>query len=200
MTSVIDHAQHSEYSDPGGFAHLFEGLPTDPVALSVVARNLIVHYRASGHELPIETRHEINARWLEQILAADQQRHPRPVSGHREPLDRVQGCCSDHTLFCVGVLRSHGIAARSRVGFAGYFIDGWHHDHLIVEALLDRRWQRFDSELENPRPALPTPSDIGKCEDGSAGFVTAAQVGRPPARRDRRRNLRGRPRGAGVSR
>ena len=72
MRSVVDHAVHTPYSDPVRHAGLLADVPTDPPSLSAVARNVIVHYRASGHELPIETRDEINARWLEDILAADQ--------------------------------------------------------------------------------------------------------------------------------
>jgi hypothetical protein len=97
-------------------------LPTDPSDLSAVARNVIVHYRAAGHDLPVETRDEINSRWLEDILAADQHRHRPPLTRSRELTNRVQGCCRDHGLFCVGALRAHGIPARTRVGFAGYFV------------------------------------------------------------------------------
>lgn len=176
MQSVIDHSRHSAFSDPGRYGGLLTGLATDPAALSVVARNVIAHYRASGDVLPAKTRHEIDSRWLEVILAADQSRHPWPLSHDRPLPQRVQGCCRDHTLFCVGVLRSHGIPARSRVGFAGYFVEGWHHDHVIVEAWLDGRWRRFDAELDGPCPAVPDPTDIGPSRTDQLGFVTAAQV------------------------
>lgn len=176
MTGLIDHSLHTEYSEPGQYTELLAGLPTDPTALSTIARNLIVHYRASGYELPVATRNEINARWLEEILAADQSRHPYLLEKHRDVRDRVQGCCRDHTLFCVGVLRTHSVPARSRVGFAGYFVDGWHHDHVIVEAWLDGRWRRFDPEVDGPRLTLPTPMDIGHSALSNTGFVTAAQV------------------------
>ena len=174
--SVVDYTSHSAYSDPGRFADLVAELSIVPEQLSAVARNLIVHYRASGHELPTATRHEINSRWLEAMLEADQSRHALSLVEPRDAVDRVQGCCRDHTLFCVGVLREHGVPARSRVGYAGYFVDGWHHDHVIVEAWLDGRWRRFDSEVEASTPELPAPLDIGHCELDSAGFVTAAQV------------------------
>ena len=75
-TAVVDHAKHTPYSDPGAFDALVMALPTEPAELSAVARNVIVHYRASGHELPEEFREEVNSRWVEQILAADQGRHP----------------------------------------------------------------------------------------------------------------------------
>lgn len=176
VRSVVDHSVHTPYSDPGQHGGLLVGLPTDPPALAEVARNVIVHYRASGHELPVETRDDINARWLQNILDADQFRHRRPLTEPRDVTGRVQGCCRDHTLFCVGALRAHGLAARSRVGFAGYFVDGWHHDHVIVETWLDGRWVRFDPELDGPRPSLPTPMDIGPCSIDGTGFVTAAEA------------------------
>jgi hypothetical protein len=176
VRSVVNHAVQTPYSDPGRHAALLADVPTDPAGVSAVARNAIVHYRASGHELPIETRDEINARWLEEILEADQRRHPWPLAAPRDVTDRVQGCCRDHSLFCVGALRSHGIPARTRVGFAGYFIDGWHHDHVIVEAWLDDRWVRFDSEVDAPRASLPTPMDIGPSPLDGTGFVTAAEA------------------------
>ena len=176
MTSVVDHAVHTPYSDPGANADRVDGLPTDPDGLSAVARNLIVHYRASGHELPPRTRDDIDARWLERILGLDRARHPGPVQEERPPTERVQGCCRDHTLFCVGTLRQHGIPARSRVGFAGYFVDGWHHDHVVVEAWTGDRWRRFDPEIEAPRPEVPTPTDLGHAPLDGPGFVTAAQA------------------------
>jgi hypothetical protein len=175
-TAVVDHTVHTPYSDPGEHAALVTVLPIEAAALSAVARNLIVHYRASGHELPEVTRDEVNARWVERILAADQGRHPWPLDRPREVTSRVQGCCRDHTLFCVATLRTHGVPARSRVGFAGYFVEGWHHDHVVVDAWLDGRWRRFDSELDGPRAGLPTPMDIAPEPPGGSGFVTAAQV------------------------
>ena len=175
-TMVIDHAQHTRYSDPGRHRHLLADVPPDPAPLSAIARNVIVHYRASGHDLPPETRSDVNARWLEATLSLDQARHASPLAAPRPPIDRVQGCCRDHTMFCVGVLRSHGVPARSRVGYAGYFVEGWHHDHVIVEAWLDGRWRRFDAEPEGPSPAVPDPLDMERCEPSGAGFVTAAQV------------------------
>ena len=174
--SVVDHAVHTPYSDPGEHAARLAEVSTDPAELGAVARNVIVHYRASGHELPAATRHEIDSRWMDRILAADQQRHPWPLAEPREVTDRVQGCCRDHTLFCVSVLRAHDIPARSRVGFAGYFTPGWHHDHVIVEAWLEGRWQSFDAEVDAPWPTLPTPLDMSLRDLDGTGFATAARV------------------------
>ena len=94
MTAAIDHARHTPFSDPGRHAALFAELPVDPVALSEVSRNVIVHYRASGHDLPVESRDDINARWLETIVDLDQARHPSPLTDPRTVTDAGPGVLS----------------------------------------------------------------------------------------------------------
>lgn len=176
IESVIDHARHTSFSDPGRHARLFDDIPSDPAGVSLVARNLIAHYVTRRDELPAQTQPDVNARWIERALDLDQLRHPVPLSTERPLAERLQGCCRDHSLFCVSVLRSNGIPARSRVGYAGYFLETWNHDHVIVEAWIDDRWRRFDPEIEAPILDLATPLDIGTCDVGSRGFVSAAQV------------------------
>ena len=136
----IDYASHSAYSDPAGWAPLLAEVPAEPVRLSAVARNVIAHYRAQAEALPESTRDDIHLRWLDRILAADQSRHSGPLAAERPLAERVQGCCRDHTLFCVGALRQHGIPARSRVGFATYFHPDWNHDHVVVETWRGGGW------------------------------------------------------------
>lgn len=178
MSCPDDWSRHSAYSDPGRHAALLDAVPTDIPSLSAVARNVVVHYRGSGLELPTSTRDDVDSRWLSVVLETDQQRHGKPLAEPREPTERVQGCCRDHTLFCVGVLRQHGIPARSLVGFTDYSEQGYSNDHVIVQAY-DRekqRWFRFDPEIAEPTGALSTPHDIPAGAD--APFRTAAEVWR----------------------
>ncbi len=172
--AVIDHATHTPYSDPGIYAGLLDAVPSDLDDLSEVVRNVIEHYRASDHDLPADTVSDIHARWIGRTLELDQQRHPTGLADAREPERRVQGCCRDHTLLSVAILRQHGIPARSRIGFADYFVDGWHHDHVIPEVWLGGRWVRFDPEVEEPGGRLDNPRNI----PAGKGFHTAAEVWR----------------------
>ena len=105
------------YSNPQGHATAFISLPNDPDALSAIARNDIVHYRASGHGLPHTSRNDINALWLEAILDTDQSRHREPLHAPRSSIERVQRCCRDHTLFCVGAFANprHPSALTGRI-------------------------------------------------------------------------------------
>jgi transglutaminase superfamily protein len=173
MANSSTHAVHSPYSDPGRHAELLRALPGTAAAISAAARNVIAHYRAELPDLPEERQHEVDSRWLEVILSVDQERHGTPLTAARPLADRVAGCCRDHTLFVVGGLREHGVPARSRVGFAGYFTPGYHHDHVIVEYLDGNRWRRIDPELTPGRSDFD-PEDMAAGPD--APFQTAAEV------------------------
>jgi hypothetical protein len=170
---------HSAYSDPGRHRHLLADLDGDPAAVCAAARNVIGHYRVEWEHLPEHRWHEVDSRWLERILDRDQSRHPLPLTAPRPPADRVAGCCRDHTLFVVGALREHGVPARSRVGFAGYFTPGFHHDHVVVEHWCGDRWVRTDPELPDPGPGADLGFDPRDMPTGpGAPFVTAAEVWR----------------------
>lgn len=176
VPSVVDHAAHSRFSEPGRHAPLLEAVGADLTAIGEVARNVVVHYRASGEELPAATADEIGSRWVATILDHDQARHPEPLATPREAASRVQGCCRDFTLLSVAVLRQHGVPARSRVGFAGYFVPGWHHDHVVPEVWNGSRWRRFEPEVAEGHEGIPDPLDLDTGE--GAGFETASEVWR----------------------
>ena len=143
----MDWTAQTPFSDPGRHASLFDGVPADPLAASAIARNLVAHYAAERDALPPETRSDINLRWVEAQLDTDQLRHPDPLATPRPLAGRLQGCCRDHTLLAVSMLRHDGREARSRVGFSRYFTPGYWHDHVVVEVREDGRWRRFDPEM-----------------------------------------------------
>ncbi|MGC3994903.1 MAG: transglutaminase-like domain-containing protein [Propionicimonas sp.] len=165
--------RQSPYSDPGRYAGLLLDVADDVESLCAASRNTIVHYRAEFPDLPPERQGEIDSRWLERILALDQDRHPEPLTVPREPTSRVAGCCRDHSLLLVGALRARGVPARNVVGFAGYFAPPFHHDHVVVEYWDGEWWVRTDPELTQPGFAFDV-RDMPRGE--GAPFETAAEV------------------------
>lgn len=115
-----------------------------------------MHYRA-GPAPTARQLTDIDNRWIEQICATAVERSPGPLLHRREARDQVGGCCRDHTLLAVAILRQHGIAARSRVGFAGYLHPEFHHDHVVGErwCAQEQRWVRFDPEFAADDLDLP---------------------------------------------
>lgn len=173
-SAVEGYRRHSTYSDPGAHAHLLRDLDPSTEALAAVARNVIAHYRGEAAVLPAGTRADIHLRWLADQLTTDQARHGAPLSIPRPVAERLQGCCRDHSLFCVGALREHGVAARTRIGFASYLSPGFCHDHVVVERLNDDRWVRFDPELT---PEGTEDFDVTDMPTGATSpFQTAAEV------------------------
>lgn len=172
--AVERYTRHSRYSDPGEHAALLRAVPPSTEAVSAVARNLIVHYREAMQAPPAATREDVNLRWLADQLATDQERHGLPLAEPRALTERLQGCCRDHSLLSVAILREHGLPARTRIGFAGYFTPGFGHDHVVVEQFQDGRWVRFDPELTDGFDFDVTDMPTGP----GSPFETAAQVWR----------------------
>lgn len=171
---AIDHSVQSSYSDPGELRALLDEIEPTVVGVSAMARNIVVHYRTAGLSGAAEHVDDVNLRWVDAILTTDQRRHGGPLSDPRQPEERVRGCCRDHSLLAVAALRHHGVPARSRVGFASYLAQDWNSDHVIVEAWLEGRWQRFDPEFAGYPPSVIDPADLP--HDAGSPFLTAARV------------------------
>ena len=174
MTGVLDWSRHTAFSDPGPHAGLLRDLPGDVETLSRAARNVIVHYRGQLPALTDDRLPEVNSRWMRRILARDQARFAAPLLDERPLLDRVAGCCRDHSLFLTSALREHGVPARNRVGFASYLIPGWAIDHVVTEYVDGDRWVRTDPELATTDADEFDPRDMGAGLDSP--FHTAAEA------------------------
>lgn len=173
MTTPQEYAQHSRYTDPGRYAPLFDQLPADVRQIAAVVRGLVVHYRGEGIPFTDDRLAEVDSRWAEQLLATDQRRFP-PVLDAPRPLEqRLVGCCRDAALLTVAALRHHRIPARSRVGFAAYFHEDFHADHVIAEFWNGHRWVLADPQLDQADWPFDT-CDMPRADP--APFVTAAQV------------------------
>jgi Transglutaminase-like superfamily len=169
-----DYAVHSRFSDPGPHSGLLASVAPERASVAAAARAVVVHYRAGNPALTAEQRADPDRRWVASILDAAVERQPGPLDAARDLGRQVAGCCRDHTLFSVAVLREHGVPARSRVGFAAYFEPPFHHDHVVVEEWDGQRWVRWDSELE---PAPHWGFDVRDMPVGhGAPFETAAEV------------------------
>lgn len=168
-----DYATHSPFTDPGQHAALLRAVAPDPASLRTAVCDAVVHYRGEAEHLFPGQDRDIDSRWAGTILGVLQDRSPGALGIGRDVTSKVAGCCRDHTLLAVATLREHGVPARSRIGFAGYFRPGFHHDHVIGERWDGSRWVRFDPELAQD----DWPFDVHDVPRGEgAPFETAAEV------------------------
>ncbi|MFD7023699.1 transglutaminase-like domain-containing protein [Promicromonospora sukumoe] len=169
--TLFDYSDHSPYSNPGHHTGYFTELSTDPEELHRFVCTAVVHYRADGPTLTDEQKSDPDRRWLTSILDAAALR--APLDGPRTQAQQVAGCCRDHTLLALGVLRTHDVPARSRIGFANYFVPDWNADHVVGERWDGKRWVRFDPELDQKDFDF----DVHDMPTGPRSpFVTAAEA------------------------
>jgi Transglutaminase-like superfamily len=158
--SLSYYAGQSRVTEPGAMSDRLSDLPDNLPALRRVARGLVIHYRAdnpSAHGISEERLAEIDSRYAETMLARLGELDDRPLTEARPPKERLVGCCRDFTVLFLTIARSLGIPSRARVGFATYFIPGFHLDHEVAEFFDPgkRRWRLVDAEL-NDDHADPT--------------------------------------------
>ncbi|WP_368259252.1 transglutaminase-like domain-containing protein, partial [Blautia wexlerae] len=166
---------HSPYSDPGPHADLLRGAGTEFASLHRTVEGLVDHYRAAPGGVGPEQVDDIDRRWVSSQLDALTARQAGPLDAPRPPACRLGGCCRDHSLLAVAILREHGIPARTRLGFAAYFAPGYRSDHVVAERwdAAAGRCRRFDPELEQAGYAFAV-DDLPR--GAHAGFRTAAEA------------------------
>lgn len=166
MTELTFYSTQSMFTDPGAFTSLWDKVePTIP-AMKAAIQPLLFHYRAHGgfseNGIAADRIVEVDLRYADAMLSCIQEASPFEPGADRIPAQRMVGCCRDWALLFVSLARHHGFAARSRVGFANYFADGWWIDHTIAELWDDseQRWRLIDAELpEGFKPAAGAPFD-----------------------------------------
>jgi len=171
--TLADHARHSPYTEPGPRAALLDAVGTAPEELHRAVTRTILHYRGEADRLTAEQLRDVDGRWVRTILDRATARQPGPLDAPRPDACVVGGCCRDHALLSVAILRQHGVPARTRLGFAGYFEAGYAHDHVVAERWDGGRWVRFDPELGQD----DFPFDVHDLPTGEgAPFETAAEA------------------------
>ncbi|QAY73280.1 transglutaminase domain-containing protein [Agromyces protaetiae] len=114
-------AAQSPYSDPGRHAALVAAVAPEPRDIHRAVTATIAHYRGDPVPPTPDQLADIDRRWVAAILDAAASRCDGPLDRPRASAERVGGCCRDHSLLAVSILRAHGVPARTRLGFADYF-------------------------------------------------------------------------------
>jgi hypothetical protein len=174
------YAQPGRMTSAGGYAALLEPLPRDIGGLAAVAHGLLVHeHMAAGYGLTLSDsdRGTVHLRRVDQLLEQIVTRDDRPLDVAREPAGRVAGNCRHFTVLTVAALRAHGIPARARCGFGGYFGTGMFEDHWVCEYWNDgqQRWILADAQIDDvQREWFPLGFDVTDVPRGQ--FVIAGQA------------------------
>lgn len=154
------------YAVPGRMttAAVLADLPADVSALAELGHGLLLHEHwagAYGVSFDETARTSVHVRpvgrLLERVLAVS----PAPLAAARLPEQRVAANCRHFTVLIVAALRAHGVPARARCGFGGYFVPGFFEDHWVCEYWTGERWRLVDGQLDaKQRTALSIDFDV----------------------------------------
>ena len=167
-------------TDPGPFAHLFDGLPTTLADLVETVQGLVLHIfwaERCGVSLPPERQQEVQIRDVAHKLARILELDPRPLTQARAPEKKLVGNCRDIALLLCAMLRHQGLPARARAGFGTYFTPGRYEDHWVCEYwnAAESRWVMVDAQLDTlQRQALSIQFNPLDLPPGQ--FVTGGQA------------------------
>ncbi len=146
-------------TEPGGHAAAFAALPHGLAALCRVAQGLYIHEHIAenyGVTLSDGRRADVHLRRtgerLDRLLARD----GRPLSAVRPPAERLTANCRHYSVLLVAALRTQGVPARARCGFATYFESGRYVDHWVCEVwdAEQGRWRLVDAQLDERQREL----------------------------------------------
>lgn len=145
------YSQHSRWSAPGPLgARGFDTLPAVPAQLPVVVSGLVLHplqAAAGGIAIPETSRGDAHLRSVSEFLQVLIARDRRSLQIPRKPEHRLSGVCRDHALIACSILRTNGVPARLRAGFADYFTPHFLEDHWVCEYRDGHVWRLLDAEL-----------------------------------------------------
>ena len=147
------YTQPGPMTDPGPYAHLFDGLPTGIPALVKTLQGVMVHIFWAGSyglELTDERKAEANLRYVEKQLARILELDGQPLTEARPHERKLVGNCRDFSVMLTAILRHQGVPARARCGFGTYFIPNHYEDHWVCEYwnAESARWVLVDAQLD----------------------------------------------------
>jgi transglutaminase-like putative cysteine protease len=141
-----------------GYVPMFDELPCNVAALARIVQGLLLHEHAApvyDVTLADERRNEVHIRPVEQMLDRLLAHDSRPFSVARPVDARLVGVCRHFTVLLVAMLRSKGVPARARCGFATYFKPGHFYDHWVCEYwnAVEARWILVDAQIDEVQRA-----------------------------------------------
>ncbi|RKF18127.1 transglutaminase domain-containing protein [Alginatibacterium sediminis] len=173
--------QISEYTDPIHHRSLIQTLPNDIEQLCGFVQNLLVHaYWLGKYDVEVEdsVKHsEMQTRYAKDILNLAASKSALPINKKRIPSERVVSICRDFSLILCAVLRTKGVAARTRCGFATYLTPELFEDHWICE-YWDQgqsRWIRVDAQLDSTH-LQELNIDFNPCDVPESRFLYAGDA------------------------
>lgn len=155
-TALSLYRTYGKHTAPGRFEYLYQELPTLLGGLCELIKAQLLHPAELAHyadALPQGRKREDACFYsVEDMLRELVARNPRGLVTDRKPAERLVLSCRFHAMLLASLIKSQGIPARVRVGFAGYLAPetGKHFDHWATEVWNgdEGRWMIVDPDVK----------------------------------------------------
>jgi hypothetical protein len=154
--AVLDfYRSYGSFTDPGEYGALYKNLPESLADLCRLIKAQMIHpvaYLPLYRDLipPERSYEDLEYPTVQTILAGLMKHNPAGLTQDRKPGQRLVVSCRYHAILLASILKSRGIPARVRYGFAGYLYPGRFINHVICEVWndQDQRWMLVDPDRQ----------------------------------------------------
>lgn len=146
---------HSAITNPGATTRYMTDFSSNIAELIELTSGLLIHFENDvallNAELVKARRSEIDSRYVTTMLGKILAMDDAPLKISRAPEKRLLSTCRDSAVLLCAILRSCGIPARVRYGFAHFFYEPRQvmHDHVVVEYWREENWRIADARLSH---------------------------------------------------
>lgn len=154
LQHVLDfYKRPAAMTSAGKYTSLLSRLPSNVATLVRIVQGLVLPEHAAtlyGITLSDERQREVHIRPVERILDRLLSHDAQPLYISRRPECRFVGTSRHFVLLLLAMLRTKGIAARARCGFASFLDPGRYEDHWVCEYwdATQARWIRVDAQID----------------------------------------------------
>jgi hypothetical protein len=146
--SVEYYCAHSPSTDPGEYAGMLTGLPTDLPGLHQIVQNFVIHnWKIRAHHPHLQHPDHMTLHQVRDVLEVAKALDARPLTEERPVEKKMILDCRHYAGILCALLRQQGIPARVRCGFGVYLEEAFAQDHYVCEFWNGERWVLEDADV-----------------------------------------------------
>jgi len=177
---VNDYIEHNEFTELADNQLDISEVPDDiPGICKFVQGNLIHSYWLEHYDVEVDSSAkltEMQTRYAKDLVSLAVLKSGEPSHAFKKPNHRVVSICRGFSLMVCSILRSKGVPARIRSGFATYLAQNHFEDHWVCEYWdSDKGWVAVDAQLDDVHHQI-LQFDFDPCEVPTANFIVAGKA------------------------
>ncbi|MDN3617404.1 transglutaminase-like domain-containing protein [Vibrio gallaecicus] len=177
---VNDYIENTEFTElPNNLLDISE-VPDDIAGIcKFVQGNLIHSYWLEHYGVEVDPSKkltEMQTRYAKDLVSLAILKSGEPSHVFKKPSHRVVSICRDFSLLVCSILRSKGVPARLRSGFATYLVQNHFEDHWVCEYWdKGKGWVAADAQLDDIHHQI-LKFEFDPCDVPSSNFIVAGQA------------------------